>query len=74
MGVNRDKEVPAGFDLALDGGAAGNYTIFLKKWAQGIDEVESGESRVKSEKFLENGQLFIRYGERVFDAQGRLVK
>ena len=74
MGVNRDKEVPAGFELALDGGAAGNYTIFLKKWAQGIDEVESGESRVKSEKFLENGQLFIRYGERVFDAQGRLVK
>ena len=39
-----------------------------------IEEVESGESRVKSEKFLENGQLFIRCGERVFDAQGRLVK
>lgn len=39
-----------------------------------IEQVESGELSVKSEKFLENGQLFIRCGERVFDAQGKLVK
>lgn len=39
-----------------------------------IEQVESGELSVKSEKFLENGQLYIRCGERVFDAQGRLVK
>ena len=39
-----------------------------------LEEVKDERLKVKGEKFLENGQLFIRCGERVFDAQGRLVK
>ena len=42
---------------------------------QGIDIVESQKSKVESGvKFIENGQLYIRCGEQVFDAMGRLVK
>jgi hypothetical protein len=28
----------------------------------------------KGEKFLKDGQLYIRFGEKIYDAQGRIVK
>jgi len=31
-------------------------------------------SHANSEKFIEDGRLYIRLGEQVFDAMGRLVK
>ena len=54
--------------------ARGDKNTERKDRTQGIEDVESGVSKVKSEKFIENGQLYIRCGERVFDAQGRLMK
>ena len=36
-------------------------------------EFESQNTKVESRKFIHNGQLFIRLGERIYDAQGRLV-
>ena len=40
-----------------------------------IDNVQSDEVQgTKGEKFIENGQLFIRCGERVYDVQGRIVR
>ena len=75
---------PSGYTLA---GKGTNYGVYYKTTSargdknterkdrtQGIEDVESGVSKVKSEKFIENGQLYIRCGERVFDAQGRLMK
>ena len=75
---------PSGYTLA---GKGTNYGVYYKTTSargdknterkdrtQGIEDVESGVSKVKSEKFLENGQLFIRCGELVFDIMGRLVK
>ena len=74
---------PSGFTKAVTGE---NYGVHYKvnsargdkdkeRQPQGIEEVNSGESRAKSgEKFIENGQLYIRCGEQVFDCMGRLVK
>ena len=75
---------PSGYTLA---GKGTNYGVYYKTTSargdknterkdrtQGIEDVESGVSKVKSEKFLENGQLYIRCGEQVFDIMGRLVK
>ena len=39
-----------------------------------IDEVYVEGTRVRGEKFFENGQLFIRRGERVYDARGMRVR
>ena len=75
---------PSGYTLA---GKGTNYGVYYKTTSargdknterkdrtQGIEDVESGVSKVKSEKFIENGQLYIRCGEQVFDIMGRLVK
>jgi len=40
---------------------------------QGIDEVESQASRVKSEKFMQDGKLFIRHGDNVYDILGNKI-
>ena len=74
MGVNRSKEAPEGFEQVLDGGNAGQYTIFLNNNAQGIEGVNGEQLTVKCEKFLQNGQLFIRIDETVYDVMGREIK
>ena len=40
--------------------------------ATGVENVEA--EAVKAEKFIENGQIFIRRGEHVYDLQGQIVK
>lgn len=48
--------------------------LFAESSSEGIDEVKSEEPRVKSEKFIKDGQLYIMYGGRMYDVQGRVVK
>ena len=74
---------PSGFTKAVTGE---NYGVYYRvnsprgdkdknRTPQGIEIVESQKSKVEGgEKFIENGQLYIRCGEQVFDAMGRLVK
>ena len=38
---------------------------------QGVDEVESDVKPVKAEKFIQDGQLFIRLNGQVYDITGR---
>jgi alpha-amylase len=71
LGKNRDMTQPAGYGCAVN---ADYYTIYVEG-VQGIDEVESGKLKVeRGEKFMENGRLYIRCGEKVYDAQGREVR
>ena len=75
---------PSGYTLAVKGT---NYGVYYKSdgsrgdkntervdRTQGIETVGEQPASLKGEKFLENGQLFIRCGEQVFDIQGRRVK
>ena len=73
---------PAGFTKAVTGD---NYGVYYKtnsprgdknteRKPQGIEEVEDNVPVVKSEKFMENGQLYIRCCEQVFDMMGRKIK
>jgi len=41
---------------------------------EGVDEVMSGELRVKGEKFIKDGQLFIRLDGKVYDVLGSLIR
>ena len=72
MGPNRSKAVPEGYSLALEGGETAEYTIFIQMKPQGVETV-SGD-RSNGRKFMQDGQLFIQTGERVYDAQGRNVR
>lgn len=72
MGPNRSKDVPDGYVIAIEGGNVGEYTIFYAAGAQGVEEV--GDGMRHSEKFIENGKLLIRRGERVYDMLGRIIK
>ena len=71
LGTKRSKEVPEGYELAVEGGDRGEYTIFIAGAPQGMNDVTD---EMKSSKFIEDGQLFIRVGEKVYDAQGRLIE
>ena len=76
---------PQGYTLAVKGT---NYGVYYKMNSargdkdterqpivQGIENTTSGSSlKAKGEKFIENGNLYIRCGEQVFDAFGRKVK
>ena len=76
---------PEGFTLASKGV---NYGVYYKvnsargdkdtervDRTEGIEDVQSDKVQgSKGEKFMENGQLFIRCGEQVFDMMGQKVK
>ena len=59
-----------------------NYTFMLRAYitfaeeqnpGEGLESVESEESRAESGKILMNGQLFILHNGKMYDAQGRLL-
>jgi len=69
LGKNRDMTIPAGYWKCVDGE---HYSMYLEV-GQGVDEIESPESKLEN-KFIENGQLYIRYGGQVYDATGKIVR
>ena len=52
---------------------APTFTDIEKRNPQGIDEVSSGE-QVRGEKFLQNGQIFIRRGGKTYTITGMEVR
>ena len=69
LGKNRDMTNPAGYFKCAEGDY---YSLYIEA-AEGIEGVESRKSKVESgEKFIENGQLYIRCGEKVYDATGKV--
>ena len=75
------KDTPSGFTKAIVGE---NYGVYYKmtsnrgdkdkeRKAQGIETV-SEQQNTKGEKFIQDGKLYIRCGEQVYDVMGRLMK
>ena len=75
---------PSGFTLASKGT---NYGVYYKtNTARGdkdaertpittaIDEVNEGQDAVKAEKFIQNGLLYIRIGDKIYDVMGRSIR
>ena len=75
---------PAGYTLA---GKGTNYGVYYKMTTprgdkdterpdrtQGIEEVNGEIQKAKGDKFIQDGHLYIRCGEKVYDGMGRLVK
>ena len=69
VGKNRDMTIPAGYWKCVDGDY---YTMYLEV-GEGLEEVEAEKKNVgNGEKYIENGRLYIRVGDKVFDATGRM--
>lgn len=69
LGSAASDAAPAGYTEAIKGSDYAMYYTGNGAWA-----VEQVNANSKGEKFLKNGQLFIRCGEKIYDAQGRIVK
>ena len=59
--------IPAGYFKC----AEGDYYSLYQEVGEGIEEIQRNE--VPSSKFIEGGKLYIRCGERVYDAHGQLI-
>ena len=69
LGKNRDMTIPSNYYRCLDGDY---YSMYLEV-GEGVETVEGQKSNVKR-KFIKDGQLYIRCGEQVYDATGKIVK
>jgi alpha-amylase len=67
LGSERDKTQPANTYNAMEGNG---YTIYVES-PEGIETVPDVK---RGEKFMKNGQLYIRHGEKTYDAMGRVVE
>lgn len=74
VGKYRSSTVPDGFQLAVDGGSAGQYTVYVKMNAEGIEEMTAEGLQVKGKKFIQDGKLYIRIGEKTYDILGNEMK
>ena len=72
VGPKRPTAIPEGYHVALEGADYGSdFTIYVSDDVQAIDEVSTQQ---KSTKFMKNGMLYIRHGEKIYDVTGRLVE
>lgn len=69
LGSAASDAAPAGYTEAIKGSDYAMYYTGNGLWA-----VEHVNANSKGEKFLKDGQLYIRFGEKIYDAQGRIVK
>jgi hypothetical protein len=67
LGSERDKTQPANTYNAMEGNG---YTIYVES-PEGIENLSDVK---RGEKFMKDGQLYIRHGEKTYDAMGRVVE
>ena len=74
LGKNRDLTTPEGYGCR----ASGNYYTI---WVEGVESTAdpqgletASDGMLGGEKFMKDGRLYIRCGENIYDAQGRLTK
>jgi alpha-amylase len=69
LGSAASDAAPSGYTEAIKGSDYAMYYTGNGTWA-----VEHVNANSNGEKFLKDGQLYIRCGEKIYDAQGRIVK
>ena len=72
LGKNRSTEVPAGFELAVEGGTRGAYTVYVQMGEQGMEKVQG--DKVQCTKVIKDGKLYLMYEGQMYDVQGKRVK
>lgn len=68
LGTAAGDAAPQGYTQAVKGS---DYAMYYVSYGEGVENVEAEKH---GEKFLKDGRLFIRRGEKVYDIMGRMVK
>ena len=71
VGKYRSKTQPEGFEVAVEGGDRGQYTVYIQVQSE---DVQNTKEKVQRTKVLKDGQLYIRVGETVYDILGNRVE
>jgi alpha-amylase len=74
VGKFRSQTVPEGFELVVDGGNVSPYSLYVSMDPQGVESPSMTLPTGEGKKFLQDGKLMIRLGEKVYDSFGRRVK
>ena len=70
LGTAAEDEQPEGYTTAVKGA---DYAMYYVAFPEGVETVSCQQSTPEW-KFLQDGHLYIRVGEHVYDVQGRLVE
>ena len=68
LGSAASEAAPAGYKQAIKESKVAMY--YTGDETRGVEQVST---QPKSEKFMQDGKLYIRCGERIYDAQGKLI-
>lgn len=68
LGSAASEAAPTGYKQAIKESKVAMY--YTGDETRGVEQVGT---QPKSEKFMQDGKLYIRCGERIYDAQGKLI-
>ena len=72
VGKYRSKTQPEGYELAVEGGDRGNYTVYISMDQQGVEEVDLPETGVR--KIIYNGQVYFLREGKTYTLTGSEIK
>lgn len=74
LGKSRDNlpTVPEGFEVAVEGGDRGFYTIYVKEDGQGVESVKANDAACR--KIIYNGNVYILREGKTYNLTGTEVK
>ena len=72
VGKYRSKTQPEGYEVAVEGGDRGNYTVYISMDQQGVEEVDLPETGVR--KIIYNGQVYFLREGRTYTLTGSEIK
>ena len=73
VGKNRSQTLPEGYELAVEGGERGAYTVYIQMEEKGIETPSLIRTAKEGKKFLKDGKLYLMYEGRMYDVQGRRI-
>ena len=72
VGKYRSKTQPEGYEVAVEGGDRGNYTVYISMDQQGVEEVDLPEAGVR--KIIYNGQVYFLREGKTYTLTGSEIK
>ena len=72
VGKYRSKTQPEGYELAVEGGDRGNYTVYISMDQQGVEDVDLPETSVR--KIIYNGQVYFLREGKTYTLTGSEIK
>ena len=71
VGKYRSQTIPEGYEVAVEGGDRGNYTVYINMTPEGVEHTQAAAA--DREKFLKDGKLYIRVNDDVYDILGKKI-